>query len=294
MRIKQRMRNCSITIVLILSVSLLLKYFFYSRFSLKSLKIYHHTSFLDQYITKKVILNSENEFDDIDNFQNKAKKVNNKRNKKNAGKQTKKICPGNNTVFINNKCRCENGFKGFPHDERGCFKCSSCYSDEICVYPGRCSCLFGQMRASNGECIWPTIQMLSAYPTSIERDKGGLVSVEVYPKDVSIRPIYCMIGHSVSNAIKGERPGLVLCQVPSTIRRDSFLYVSDSKAQWPSQGLLIHLIRKSRPDFTQESLIASALSIFICTCVVYLTHKFFKSLVLKAIRSRKNFEYIPN
>lgn len=153
------------------------------------------------------------------------------KNTTNPAKKEQNPCPGNNTVIVNHKCRCKAGFKGFPLDERGCFKCDSCYSDEICAYPGRCTCNFGMMRAENEECIGSSLQMLSVYPTTIDKEYGGTVTVEVYPKDVTIRTLYCFFGHQVTIAQKGDNPGEVKCLIKASKKTDSFLYVSDSKTQ---------------------------------------------------------------
>jgi hypothetical protein len=210
------------------------------------------------------------------------------RNKDSAPKK----CPPNSTKCVEGSCICKDGFVGFPHDKRGCFKCEpTCYEDETCIYPGICGCMFGQMRAENNECLAPSLRISNAYPAVIDRQFNGKIYVEIVPKEITIRPLFCKFGQVILSAGKGRKPGEIVCGTPLIKKLgNAMLYVSDSRTQWPAHGILIRVKKTMGTDFTSNAISGTLVSVLICILLYITSYKFFKSETGKYTRWRNDFE----
>ena len=247
---------------------------------------------------KEIKLNFKDQqiFDDDD--ENDAKSANKKRKDDEPVKEaeiqrkSERGCPGNSSRNSKGECECDKGYFGFPNDQRGCFKCQQqCYEDELCVYPGVCSCGFGQMRASNDECVPASLRIVKAHPTLLERHFTGSIIVEVVPKEVTIRPLFCKFGHTVVSAAKGSKPGEILCPMPIIKKLgDTRLYVSDDRGQWPANGVLIRITKSAGNEYTNDVIMGSFFSTLMCLFLFYVYYKFFRSETARAARKRTENE----
>lgn len=202
--------------------------------------------------------------------------------------QTTRKCPPNSTEGASGSCVCFDGYFGYPNDKRGCFRCEpSCYEDETCNYPGICGCKFGQMKAENDECLAPLLRISNAYPTVIDRKFNERIIVEISPKEVTIRPLYCKFGNTIMPAGKGRKPGEIFCATPLVKKiGDTMLYVSDTRTQWPAHGVLIRVTKKIKTDFTSNAIAGTVLSTIMCIFMYFVSFKFFKSETAKCTRWR--------
>ena len=242
-------------------------------------------------ISKQQLSFEDQEIDDFDIPKSTKQPSSDSKVEKNIHKK-RKDCPPNSTMNSDGFCECESGFIGFPNDQRGCYRCpEQCYEDEICVYPGVCSCAFGKMRAPNDECVSPSLRMIRAFPTLIDRQYNGFITVEVEPKEVTIRPLFCKFGQTVLSAGKGTKPGEIFCPLPMIKKMgDTRLFVSDDRSTWPAHGILLRITKSAGNEFTNDVIIGTIFSILMCLITLVIFWKFFKSETARAARKRTEIE----